>query len=235
MPSTLFMRTAPLQHLAIIMDGNRRWAKEHNLLSNQGHIAGYERLKQVGDWCLERGIKVFTVFAFSSENWKRAEEEVGFLMDLLEVALTKELSWFHEKGVRMKIIGRRIGLRPSIIRAIEAAEEKTKDNTRATFVICLNYGGRMEIVDACRSLIAKGTDAEMLDEASLQSAMYWPDMPDPDLIVRTSGEERISGFLLWQAAYSEFYWTEKHWPDFDEEELDKALEAYASRQRRFGK
>lgn len=229
------MPTAFLNHLAIIMDGNRRWAKEHNLVATEGHRAGYERLKQVGDWCLDRGIKVLTVFAFSTENWKRTQEEVGFLMDLLEEALTKELSQFHEKGVRMKIIGRREALRPSIVRAIEAAEELTKNNTRATFAICINYGGRLEIVDACRSLIAKGTLAASVDEATLQSAMYWPDMPDPDFIIRTSGEERISGFLLWQAAYSEFYWTDKHWPDFDEAELDKAMEEYATRQRRFGK
>jgi len=229
------MTTAPLEHLAIIMDGNRRWAKDRNLLANQGHLAGHDRLKQVGDWCLERGIKVLTVFAFSTENWKRTEEEVGFLMDLLEASLTKELQSFHEKGVRMRIIGRRDGLRPSIVRAIEAAEELTKENTRATFCICVNYGGRLEIVDACKTLIQKGMSADKIDEAAIQSAMYWPEMPDPDLIVRTSGEERISGFLLWQSAYSEIYWCEKHWPDFDEAELDKALESYAVRQRRFGK
>lgn len=229
------MPTAPLTHLAIIMDGNRRWAKEKNLPGIEGHRAGYARLKQVGDWCLDRGIKVLTVFAFSTENWKRTEEEVGFLMDLLETALTDEIDHFHGKGVRLKIIGRREGLRPSVVRAMERAEEKTKDNTAATFVMCVNYGGRLEIVDACRSLIAKGVPSGDVDEATLQAEMYWPGMPDPDLIVRTSGEERISGFLLWQAAYSEFYWTQKHWPDFDETELDKALEEYATRQRRFGK
>lgn len=229
------MSTGPLNHLAIIMDGNRRWAKEHHLPSHEGHRAGYERLKQVGDWCIDRGVRVLTVFAFSTENWKRAEDEVGFLMDLLEQALTEELDHFHEKGVRLKIVGRRIGLRPSIVRAIEYAEEKTQHNTRATFVICLNYGGRLEIVDACRSLVAQGVSVDEVDEAKLQSAMYWPDMPEPDLVIRTSGEERTSGFLLWQSAYSEIHWIQKHWPDFDEEELDRALEEYATRQRRFGK
>jgi undecaprenyl diphosphate synthase len=229
------MPTTTLQHLAIIMDGNRRWAKERGLSSNQGHRAGYERLKQVGDWCLDRGITTFTVFAFSTENWKRSEDEVGWLMDLLEEALTKELTSFHGKGVRLKIVGRREGLRPSILRAIEAAEDVTKENTRATFAICLNYGGRTEIVDACRKLVEKGTRAEDIDEAAIQSQLYWPDMPDPDLVIRTSGEERISGFLLWESAYSEFYWCDKHWPDFDEAELDTALEEYASRQRRYGK
>jgi undecaprenyl diphosphate synthase len=229
------MRTAPLTHLAIILDGNRRWAKDHSLPSLEGHRAGYDRIKQVGDWCLDRGIPVLTVFAFSTENWKRTEEEVGYLMDLLEVALTRDAKEFHEKGVRLKILGRREGLRPSILRAIDAVEELTKNNTKATFCICLNYGGRPEIIDACKKLIAKGMTADQIDEAALQSAMYWPDMPEPDLIVRTSGEERLSGFLLWESAYSEIYWTKTHWPAFDEAELDKALEEYESRQRRFGK
>lgn len=229
------MATSALNHLAIIMDGNRRWAKERGLPGTEGHRAGHKRLKEVGDWCIEKGIGVLTVFAFSTENWKRAEDEVGFLMDLLEEALVKELDYFHSRGVRLKIVGRRIGLRPSIIRAIENAEEVTKSNTRATFVICINYGGRLEIVDACRSLLSKGVSPEEVDEAKLQACMYWPEMPEPDLIIRTSGEERTSGFLLWQSAYSEMYWTKKHWPDFDEVELDKAIEEYATRQRRFGK
>ncbi len=229
------MQTAPLQHLAIVMDGNRRWATAQNLPSIEGHRAGYARLKEVGQWCLDRGIKVLTVFAFSTENWKRTEQEVGFLMDLLERALVDELDTFHQKGIRLRIIGRREGLRPSVIRAIERAEEKTKDNVAATLAICVNYGGRLEIVDACKKLIEQGVDPATLDEGSIRSALYWPDMPDPDLIIRTSGEERLSGFLLWQAAYSELYWTKKNWPDFDEQELDTALEVFMSRQRRFGK
>lgn len=228
------MPDAPLEHLAIIMDGNRRWATDRGQIATSGHRAGYERLKEVGDWCLDRGITYLTVFAFSTENWKRTEEEVGFLMDLFEEAITDELESFHGKGVRLKIAGRRDGLRPSILRAIERAEEKTKDNTRATFTLCFNYGGRAEIVDACKRIMESGTPADKVDEAALQSAMYFPELPDPELIVRTSGEERLSGFLLWQSAYSEFYFTEKHWPDFDERELEKALEMYALRHRRFG-
>lgn len=229
------MSTASLKHLAIIMDGNRRWAKERGLPGNEGHRAGYKRLKEVGDLCIEKGISYLTVFAFSTENWKRAEDEVGFLMDLLEEALVTELDYFHNKGVRLKIIGRRVGLRPSIVKAIENAEATTRDNTRATFSICLNYGGRLEIVDACRALIVKGVLPEEVDESKIQACMYWPEMPDPDLIVRTSGEERTSGFLLWQSAYSELYWTKKHWPDFDAAELDKAITEFSNRQRRFGK
>ncbi|MDO8583894.1 MAG: polyprenyl diphosphate synthase [bacterium] len=223
-----------VNHLAIIMDGNRRWAKEHSLPSFEGHRRGYDALKTVGDLCLARNISVFTVFAFSTENWKRTQEEVNFLMDLLEMALSKELNWFKERNVRLRILGRREGLRPSVLRAIETAERETAAMTRATFGICLNYGGRPEIVDACKALVRDGVPAEKIDEAAIASRLYWPDMPEPDLIVRTSGEERISGFLLWQCAYSEFYWTQKHWPDFDEQELDKALESYAARQRRYG-
>jgi len=217
------------------MDGNRRWAKERGRLSLEGHRAGYERMKEVGDWCLARGIKVWTVFAFSTENWKRTDEEVGYLMALLEEALTKELQTYHQKGVRLKIIGRREGFRPSIIRLVEAAEELTKNNTRCTLVLCLNYGGRSEIVDACRKAIADGLMPEQLTEESLTARMYWPEMPAPDLVIRTSGEERLSGFLTWESVYSEVYWCQKHWPDFDEAELDKALDVFTSRQRRFGK
>lgn len=203
--------------------------------SLEGHRAGYERMKEVGDWCLDRGIQTLSVFAFSTENWNRAEDEVGYLMDLLEKALTNELQHFAGKGVRMKVVGSRDRLRPSILRAIEAAEKNTAENTKATFAICLNYGGRPEILNVCKKMIADGLKPEEVTEAEFAKRLYWPDMPDPDLIVRTSGEERLSGFLTWEGVYSELYFTNKHWPDFDEEELDKALEEYASRQRRFGK
>jgi undecaprenyl diphosphate synthase len=145
------------------------------------------------------------------------------------------LDYFKEKQVRIRVIGRRDGLRPSVLRAIENAERETIHFSRTTLCLCVNYGGRTEIVDACKALISEGRNVSEIDEASIQSKLYWPDMPDPDLIIRTSGEERLSGFLLWQAAYSELYWTEKHWPDFDEHELDSAIEAFVSRQRRFGK
>jgi undecaprenyl diphosphate synthase len=229
------MPTPPLQHLAIIMDGNRRWAKERGLASFEGHRAGYETLKKIGVACLNRGIEVLTVFAFSTENWKRTNEEVGFLMDLLEQGLRNELSFFAEREVRIRIIGRRDGLRPSVLKACEDAERETAQYSRCTLCICINYGGRAEIVDACKKIVKDGVSSDAIDEATITSRMYWPDMPEPELIVRTSGEERLSGFLLWQAAYSEFYWSKKHWPDFDETELDNVLGEYAMRQRRFGK
>ncbi len=224
-----------VKHLAIIMDGNRRWAKERGLPGSDGHKAGYERLKEAGQWCLDRGISMLTVFAFSTENWRRTKEEVGYLMGLLEKALSDELEFFIQKGIRLKVIGRMEELRPTLQAAIQRAIDATKDFTEHTLVICLNYGGRPELVDAVKKIVASGKSAEQVDEATIQSALYLPEMQDPDLIIRTSGEERLSGFLLWQAAYSELYWAGCHWPDFTEEELDKALEAFAARQRRYGK
>jgi len=224
-----------VNHLGIIMDGNRRWAKENGLPSLEGHRKGYDRLKEVGDWCLARGIKILTVFAFSTENWKRSAEEVGYLMDLLEMALSKELDWFKSRQIRLRVLGRREGLRPSILQAIDRAEEETKMNERATICICLNYGGRPEIVDAMKKIVDEGIPSNQITEEIIAHHMYFSDMPDPDLVIRTSGEERISGFLLWEAAYSEFYWCQHHWPAFDESDLDAALAEYVSRQRRYGK
>lgn len=226
--------SSSLRHLAIIMDGNRRWAKDRGLPSLEGHRMGYASLKQVGDWCLERGIEVLTVFAFSTENWKRTQEEVGYLMKLIEYAVSTDLAHFHERGVRLRILGRREGLPASVLRAIEKAESITVQNTRATFCLCVNYGGRAEIVDACRALVQAGVPAHEVTEEAIQAHLYWPEMPDPDLLIRTSGEERLSGFLTWESTYTELYWSSVHWPDFDEKELDKALEVYAARNRRLG-
>ncbi len=222
------------QHLAIIMDGNRRWARERGLPSFEGHRQGYETLKKVGEWCLGKGIRTLTVFAFSTENWKRAAEEVSFLMDLLEGALRNEKAYFLERGVRIKVVGRREGLRPSIQRAIEEIERETADKHQMTLAICLNYGGRTEIVDAARQLIQDGVRPEMVDEKSFASRLYWPDMPEPDVIVRTSGEERLSGFLSWQSAYSELIFLEKHWPAVEAADMDGVVAEYGRRQRRYG-
>lgn len=224
-----------VNHLAIIMDGNRRWAKEQGLPSLEGHRAGYERLKQVGDWCLERNIKILTVYAFSTENWKRTQDEVGFLMDLIECALTKELDHFQSRGVRLRVIGRREGLRSSVIRAIEEAERATAKNDRVTLCLCLNYGGRTEMVDAIQSIARDGLKPEDIDEQAISQRLYWSNMPDPDLIIRTSGEERLSNFLMWQSVYSELFWCKHHWPEFSQQDLDEALQVFADRQRRYGK
>lgn len=229
------MLKTSLKHLAIIMDGNRRWAAERGLPAMEGHRAGYETMKKIGDAALARGVEVMTVFAFSTENWKRTEAEVGFLMDLVEFALSDELEAFQKKNIRLRVIGQRAGLRPSIVRAIERAEARTQQNTGGTLCLCLNYGGRVEIVDAVKAIVVDGVSAEKIDEAAIASRLYWPNMPEPDLIIRTSGEERVSGFLTWQGVYSEMYWVRKHWPDFSESDLDEVFNIFASRQRRFGK
>lgn len=225
------------------MDGNRRWAREQGLPTFEGHRVGYDKVKAVGEWCLARGIGTLSIFAFSTENWKRTEEEVGYLMDLLEQALTREKTFFLERDVRVRIVGRKIGLRPSIVRAIDEIERETAHGSKMTLAICLNYGGRLEIVDAVNRMMEEKekrqksqqeSEATGVTEEDLSRHLYWPDMPDPDLILRTSGEQRLSGFLLWQAAYSELLFVDKHWPAFEEGDLDEALEDYQKRQRRYG-
>lgn len=229
------MSEKKVEHLGIIMDGNRRWAVENGLPKMEGHRRGYDNMKTIGDACLERGLKSLTVFAFSTENWNRTETEVNYLMALLEDALSKELDYFIDRKVRVRILGRRDRLSKRILKLIDEAEEKTKDFDRMTFGICLNYGGRPEMVDAVKQIMESGVEADEVDEGTIAANLYWQDMPEPDLIIRTSGEQRLSGFLLWQSAYSELYFTDVYWPAFDENELDKALEDFASRQRRFGK
>lgn len=221
-------------HVAMIMDGNRRWAKERGESSVEGHRAGYETMKKVGDWCLARGVKVLTVYAFSTENWKRSETEVGFLMSLLEHALDKELNYFIDRKVRLRVLGRREGFSKKILELIDKAQDATKDFEEMTFAICLNYGGRAELVDAVREIAREGIAPNAIDEGTISKRLYWPDMPDPDLIIRTSGEERLSGFLLWGSAYSELYWIKKFWPALEESDIDAAFAEYASRQRRYG-
>jgi undecaprenyl diphosphate synthase len=223
-----------VRHLAMIMDGNRRWAKAQGMPAVEGHRAGYNKMKQVGDWCLARGIEVVTVYAFSTENWKRSETEVGFLMSLLEHALEKELNYFTDRQIRLRILGRREGFSSTILSLIDKAEEATKHFEKMTFAICLGYGGRAEIVDAVKEIVAEGIQSEMIDEQSIAKRLYWQNMPDPDLIVRTSGEQRLSGFLLWQSAYSELYWIDKNWPALEEADLQAALDEFSTRQRRYG-
>jgi len=217
------------------MDGNRRWAKERGLPAFMGHRAGYDRLLEIGEACLDRGIPNLTVFAFSTENWRRSAEEVEFLMNLFDQALEKDFKRFLDRGARIRVLGRREGLRESTRRAIESMERDSSANSAATLGLCLNYGGRAEIVDACRRAIADGLKPEDVTEAEINQRLYWPDMPEPDLVVRTSGEERLSGFLAWESVYSELYFCEKHWPDFDTAELDKALAIFQERERRRGK
>ncbi len=223
-----------IRHLGIIMDGNRRWAKEHGLPSFEGHRRGYANLKKVGDWCISRGIEVLTVFAFSTENWQRSKQEVSYLMRLFEMALSRDLDDLHRKNIRIAVIGRVTDLPKRLQKHIAAAVEKTKHNTRGTVQLALNYGGRAEIVDAVKKVVRTARSASKITEESISRAMYTAEQPDPDLIIRTSGEQRTSGFLAWQGAYSELYFTKKYWPEFTEADLDQALNEYSRRQRRFG-
>ena len=219
------------RHVAIIMDGNGRWAKKRFLPRLAGHRQGYESLRRMVDLCLQRGIGVLTVFAFSSENWKRPVEEVSGLMDLLVKGLMREVPKLGEQGVRMEFPGERQGLSELVRSSLEQARAQTACNDRLVLNICFNYGGRWDIVQAAQQLALRG---EAITEASLAAALSMAQVPDPDLVIRTGGEQRISNFMLWQSAYSEFYFSDKLWPDFDAAEFDRALACYAGRERRFG-
>jgi len=223
-----------INHLAIILDGNRRWARGQGLPTIQGHRRGYDRVKEVGDWCLARGIKYLTVYAFSTENWKRSKEEVDYLMELLHRALTKEVDYYMERNIRLRVIGRRRELSDKLIQAIDNAEEQTKDNTAGQVNLCINYGGRAEIIEGVQKLIDAGVDSEQVTEELFANQLWTAELPDPELIIRTSGEHRLSGFLTWSGVYSELLFIDKHWPDFSEQDLDQAIEWFTNRSRRFG-
>jgi undecaprenyl diphosphate synthase len=219
-------------HIAIVMDGNGRWATRRYLPRVAGHKRGLDALRACVRHCGERGVRVLTVFAFSSENWNRPAEEVSGLMELLAVALSREVPQLHAEGVRIHFVGNRAALSEKVRAGLAQAEAATAANQRLVFNICFNYGGRWDIAQAAAGLAEKG---QAITEASLDRAMALAHVPDPDLLIRTGGEQRISNFLLWQAAYSELYFSDKLWPDFDEAAIDEAIADYAGRERRFGK
>lgn len=223
-----------IQHLGIIMDGNRRWAKERGLPSFEGHRRGYNKLKQVGEWCLARGIKIFTVYAFSTENWNREKKEINYLMRLLEMGLTKELPFFMKRGIRIRVIGRRQELSERLQKAIIKAEAATKNNGQGTLNLAINYGGRLEIVEAVKKIIKEKINPSKITDKLISENIWTAGQPDPDLIIRTSGEQRLSGFLTWQSVYSELYFVKCHWPAFTEKDLEGAIEDFNNRHRRFG-
>ena len=222
-------------HVAIIMDGNGRWAAKRGLPRNEGHRAGVENMRRVLEGAVEFGVKVLTVYAFSTENWGRPEEEVSGLLGILEETIKREVPELHKNGVRLRHLGRLEGIRVEMQQAVYAAIELTKNNDRITLNVAFNYGGRAEILDAIRKMIDDRVPPENVDEALFDRYLYTAGLPDPDLIVRTAGEMRLSNFLIWQAAYAEYYSTPTFWPDFDKPELYKALLAFSQRQRRFGK
>lgn len=218
--------------IGVIMDGNRRWARARGKLSIDGHAAGYEKMKDMLEWAREAGITHVILYAFSSENWNRSPEEVSYLMKLLKRACVDEADYFKKQNARIRIIGDRSRFSKDIIEAIQYAEEQTKNCTGETLVLAVSYGGREELVEAARKLCGKAP-SEITKETFAEN-LWTNGIPDPDLIIRTSGEQRLSGFLLWQAAYSELFFTETLWPDFTRAEFEKALMFFASTKRNFG-
>ncbi|MFH1956119.1 MAG: isoprenyl transferase [Patescibacteria group bacterium] len=221
-------------HVAIIMDGNRRWAKSRGLKPTEGHQAGYENFKKIAEECRKIGVKILTVFAFSAENWKRPEMEVSFLMDLLFNGIKEQEKFFKENNIRFNVIGQ-IERLPGFVRnEAERVMAETKDNKKGIINLALNYGGRAEILDAVKKIVKEKLPAEKINEEIFNKYIYTAGQPDPDLIIRTSGEQRLSGFLPWQGVYSEIYFSPKMWPDFHEENLREAIKEYQFRQRRYG-
>jgi len=221
-------------HVAIIMDGNARWAERLGLPRLEGHRAGTENIRRVIETFAEYQVKYLTLYAFSTENWKRPKSEVEGLMQLLSDVIDKETRDLHKNGVKIRHLGRLDGLSEKLKRQIQQAIELTSNNTRLTLSIALDYGSRAEIIDAVRHIISKGFTPDKIDEGLFEKYLYSDGLPDPDLIIRTAGEMRLSNFLLWQSAYSELYFTPLFWPEFDEEEIKKALLAYSKRDRTYG-
>jgi len=222
-------------HVACVMDGNGRWAQRRGLPRTEGHAAGEEALLDTVEGALQLGIRWLTVYAFSTENWRRPADEVRYLMGFNESLLERRRDELHERGVRIRFAGRRDWRVPRrLLRHMDEAKAMTQRNRRMTLIIAFNYGGRAEIVDAVRKLVEDGTAAGRVDERAIRSRLYLPDVPDPDLVIRTSGEFRISNFLLWELAYSELVFTETLWPDFRREDLFDAVRVFQGRDRRFG-
>lgn len=226
--------TAP-RHIGYIVDGNRRWAKRHGLPTYEGHLAGYNAIQDVAKATFDAGVEYMSAYIFSTENWKRSEEEVGKLMGLVLKMLTADLPKFAENNVRLRIIGSRDGVDEKILKAIDNAEAETAENTAGTLVLCFNYGGQLEIADACKKIVQSGVDASEITPELVAQNLYAPEVPPVDLVVRSSGEQRLSNFMLWRAAYSEFLFVEKSWPDMEREDVDAIIAEYTNRSRRFGK
>lgn len=222
------------RHLGIIMDGNGRWAQARGLPRLAGHRAGVDNIRRVLTACVEHGIQALSIYAFSTENWRRPLDEVQGLMRLLGLTIQRQLDELNRNGVKIVHSGRLEGIHPHLQEQVKRALEVTKNNDRITLNVAFNYGGRAEILDALRRIIAEGVPPEAVTEEMVSHHLYVAGLPDPDLIVRTGGEWRLSNFLLWQAAYAEYYTTPRYWPDFDENELYLALESYSQRERRFG-
>lgn len=229
--------TEPLvipRHLGYIIDGNRRWAKQHGLPTYEGHLAGYNALKEVALENLALGVEYMSIYVFSTENWSRSQQEVKGLMSLILRLFTTDADMFDSYNVRLKVLGGRERLDAKILKAIDSLEERTAHNTAGTLVICLNYGGQSEIVDAVKTIVRSGIDADDITADLIAENLYNAEVPPVDMIVRTSGEKRLSNFMLWRAAYSEFLFLDKLWPDMTKEDVAAIIKEYSKRNRRFG-
>jgi len=223
-------------HLGIIVDGNRRWAKKKGLLSLEGHRKGLNNVQKIGDYCTKRGIKILTLYTFSTENWKRSKKEVSYLMKLLKESLNKKnIQKLHKKKIKLQIIGQKERLPQALQKRIKEAEKLTKNNKERILNLAVSYGGRPEIIQAVKNIIKKKIPANKITEELINKNLWTAGLPYPDLIIRTGGAQRLSNFLTWQTAYSEFYFTKKYWPEFTEKDLNKALLDFSHRERRFGK
>jgi undecaprenyl diphosphate synthase len=223
------------RHVAIIMDGNGRWATRQGKTRTEGHRAGTENVRRVIEAFVRSGVECLTLFAFSTENWGRPTDEVSALIEILQDAIAKEVDNLHAQGVRIQHLGSLDRLNTPLRHAIESSIKLTRENTRLTLCVAFNYGGRAEIMDAVKRIVADNVSVDDIDEKLFSEYLYTSSVPDPDLIIRTGGEMRLSNFLIWQAAYAEYYATDVCWPDFDSGEIEKALEAFRQRNRRFGR
>lgn len=223
------------RHVGFILDGNRRWARERGLPTLEGHSRGYDNLKGIAKFAVDRGVQYVSAYIFSSENWGRTPKEVKYLMDLAYRMLTKDVDELNKEQIRVVWLGSKEKVSSKLLKAIEHAEAATRSNTRSTLALCFNYGGQDELVDAVRQLAVQDLEPEEITRESLERALYAPEVPPVDLLIRTSGEQRISGYMLYRVAYAELYFTDKYWPDFSEADLDAALADYAERERRHGK
>ena len=227
------------RHIAIIMDGNGRWAKSKNLPRFRGHIEGVRRIEEISEAANDWGVEVLTIFAFSTENWQRPKKEVSMLMNMLSTVLTKRLDRLVKGNIRLRFMGKKEGIPSAVLKTVDRAIENTRGNSGLILNLAFNYGARQEIIDAVKHIateVRKGRlSVSDLDENVIGQALYTADLPDPDLLIRTSGEQRISNFLLWQLSYAEFYFTNVFWPDFTKKELEKALREFQKRERRFGR
>lgn len=222
-------------HIVLFPDGNRRWAKQKGIASLEGHKQGYNNLLDFSEWCKKRGVKILTAFGFSTENWNRTKEEVNYLMKLLENCLIDNLDKYTKDGVKVRIIGQKERLPESLQKAIMATEDTTANNSSLFLNLAISYGGKWDILQAIKKIVQEGTSADQIDEKLFEEHLSTAGLPAPDFIIRVGGEMRMSNFVLWQAAYSELYFSPKFWPDFTEQDLDQALGEFDRRTRRFGK